>query len=179
MKFANQPRRFCDVCSLTVQALSEGEQFVVGVWRCWDALTHDRDAELAPRLLGPVFEYMNMPGAWCAFGRACDALRRYQRRPFIMVEADHPFLTGDEARLLAGLAELQRLNTLAAAAVLKSLVVADGVPELMAPLARIAGCLAGAGHHLPAWTFCEARRVPSGSGSAVGEKQFQAVPQLS
>ncbi len=49
------PRDFCAMSEITVSQLSTAEQFVVGVWRYWDAFAASAERMPALRLLGPAF----------------------------------------------------------------------------------------------------------------------------
>ncbi len=144
-------RHFGDLYTLTVTQLSTQEQFVVGVWRCCDAFATSADPTLARRLLAPAFAYMGMLRAFCAFDRAFFELRAHSVRPLEFREADDPRLGADEARLLGGVASLQRLNVRAAKNVLCSLFTRMGLRAALPPLARIAGHLEAQGHRLPLW----------------------------
>lgn len=144
-------RRFGDLDILTVPQLSTEEQFVVGVWRCCDAFAMSPDPTLARRLLGPAFAYMGMSRAFCAFDRAFAELRTHSVRPLQFREVDDPHLGADEARLLGGVASLQRLNVGAAKNLLGALFTRMGLRAALPPLARIAGHLEAQGHHLPIW----------------------------
>ncbi len=58
--------------------LTTAEQFVLGTCRCWDAFMDDPDpAGLAWREFTPVFAYMNVMGALCAFERTFTVLHRH------------------------------------------------------------------------------------------------------
>jgi len=144
-------RRFGDLSTLTVMQLSTEEQFVVGVWRCCDAFAMSPDPTLARRLLGPAFAYMGMLRAFCAFDRAFVELRAHSVRPLEFKEVDDPHLGADEARLLGGVASLQRLNVGAARNVLCSLFTRMGLRAALPSLARIAAHLEAQGHRLPLW----------------------------
>jgi hypothetical protein len=136
---------------ITVPALSTAEQFLIGVWRCWDVFAERLDPRVARCLLCPAFAYMNMLGAFCAFDRAFDALQANRLRRLRFAEVDCTALESDEARLLCSLACLQRTHTRAAASALSAMVTASGVRAVLPPLARIAGQLELRGHRLPAW----------------------------
>ena len=70
-------RSFCNLPQITVSRLTTVEQFVLGVCRCWDVFVNDPDPTLAWRELTPVFVYMNVVGALCAFERAFTVLHRH------------------------------------------------------------------------------------------------------
>ena len=103
-------RSFCELQQLTVDALTTPEQFVLGVCRCWDAFMDDADPTLAWRELTPVFAYMNVMGALCAFDRAFTALHRQRPQTLRFQDTDSTSVGEDEARMLCGLAFLQRGN---------------------------------------------------------------------
>jgi hypothetical protein len=133
--------------------LTTAEQFVLGTCRCWDAFMSDADpAALAWRELTPVFAYMNVMGALCAFERAFTVLHRQPLRTLRFEPVDSPLLGADEARLLCVLACLQRADPLTAIRVLAGALTDYGVRCLLPPLARIAAILDSQGHRLPAWS---------------------------
>ncbi len=144
-------RSIDDLAEITLPELSTAEQFLIGVWRCWDVFAERVDPRVAQCLLCPAFAYMNVLGAFCAFDRAFDALQANRLRHLRFAEADCTSLESDEARLLCSLACLQRTHTRAAASALSALVTAGGVRAVLPPLARIAGQLELRGHRLPAW----------------------------
>jgi hypothetical protein len=131
------------------EALSTPEQFVLGVCRCWDAFMEGPDPTLAWRELWPVFAYMNVPAALCAFERTFALLRRQRVLRFEEVDCAH--IAADEARLLCALANLQRGHSHAAIRVLRESMTRFAVRALLPPLARIAALLDLQGHRLPAW----------------------------
>src|SRR5271170_3262418 len=103
----------------TVAGLSTPEQFVLGVCRCWDAFVDGPDPTLAWRELTPVFAYMNVLGAFCAFERIFAVLRAQPMLALEFHEVDAAQLSADEARLIYGLACLQRGRPEAAISVLR------------------------------------------------------------
>jgi hypothetical protein len=144
-------RSFEDLPRLTVPHLDTAEQFVVGVFRCWDALQADPDPGLAWRELAPVFAYMGVLPALCAVDAAFHVVREYRLPALNFDEVDSPQLGVTEARFLCVLSSLQRGNARAARAILVGIVSRFGVRVLLPPLARIAAILDGNGHRLPAW----------------------------
>jgi hypothetical protein len=76
----------------------------------WDCLlfhrTEDPDPTLAWRELTPVFIYINVVGALCAFERAFTVLHRHPLRTLRFQEVDSNSVGADEARILCGLAHL-------------------------------------------------------------------------
>jgi hypothetical protein len=135
----------------TVSELTTAEQFVLGVCRCWDAFMHDPDPALARRELTPVFTYMNVVAAICAFERTFTVLHRHCLRTLRFQEVDSTNVGADEARLLCGLACLQRGDPHTAMGVLGQSMTRFGVRSILPPLARIAALLDVQGHRLPAW----------------------------
>jgi hypothetical protein len=132
--------------------LTTAEQFVLGTCRCWDAFMSDADpAALAWRELTPVFAYMNVMGALCAFERTFTVLHRHPLRTLRFEAVDSPLLARDEERLLCVLACLQRAAPLTAIRVLAGALTDYGVRCVLPPLARIAAILDLQGHRLPAW----------------------------
>jgi hypothetical protein len=136
---------------ITVATLSTAEQFVLGVCRCWDAFMDDPDPTLAWRELTPVFTYMNVVRALCAFERTFVVLRRHRLRTLRFQDVDSTQVGSDEARLLCGLACLQRGLAHAAIVVLSESMTAVGVRSILPPMARIAAILDAQGHRLPSW----------------------------
>jgi len=136
---------------LKVAVLSTAEQFVLGVCRCWDAFMDDPDPTLAWRELTPVFTYMNVVRALCAFERTFIVLRRHRLRSLHFQPVDNTLVGTDEARLLCGLACLQRGRAHQAAVALGQSMTAFGVRSILPPMARIAAILDAQGHRLPAW----------------------------
>jgi hypothetical protein len=132
--------------------LTTAEQFVLGVCRFWDAFLDDPDpAVLAWRELTPVFAYMNVISALCAFERAITVLRRHRLRTLRFHAVDCPQVGADEGRLLCALACLQRGDPLVAIRVLGGSLTHFGVRTVLPPLARIAAVLDLQGHRLAAW----------------------------
>ena len=142
-------RSISGAAQITREELSTPEQFVLGVCRCWDAFMDAADPTLPWRELGPVFAYMNVPAALCAFERTFALLRRQRVLRFEEVDCTH--LAPDEARLLCALASLQRGHAHAAIRVLRESMTRFAVRALLPPLARIAALLDLQGHRLPAW----------------------------
>jgi hypothetical protein len=155
-------RCFADLPAILVPQLSMPEQFVLGACRCWDAYMVLPDPRIAYRLLAPVFTYMNVSGALCAFDRAFAALYRHRVRAVEFKDTDCPRLALDEARVLSCLACLQRVNAREAVATLRALLPEDGVRAILPPLARIAGFLEARGHRLPCWDEAHGRRAHAG-----------------
>jgi hypothetical protein len=154
MRGKTMGKTMCDrsirgAAQIAPEALSTPEQFVLGVCRCWDAFMHAPDPTLPWRELGPVFAYMNVPGALCAFERTFSLLRRQRLLRFEEVDCAH--LAPDEARLLCALASLQRGHAHAAIRVLRESMTRFAVRTLLPPLARIAALLDLQGHRLPMW----------------------------
>jgi hypothetical protein len=133
------------------QALSTAEQFVLGVCRCWDAFMEDPDPFLAWRELAPVFQYMNVLGALCAFDRTFALLRRLYPRRLRFNDTDSATVGIDEARVLCGIAGLQRGMTGATLRLLGDTMSVREVRAVLPPLARIAAILDARGHRLPLW----------------------------
>lgn len=152
-------RSFQELARMTVPTLGTAEQFVVGVFRCWDAFQADPDPALAFRELGPVFAYMGVLGALCAVDRTFHTLRQHRLRALAFDEVDSAAVGQTEARFLCGLASLQRGDARKAAGVLAGIVSRPGIPVLVPPLARIAAILDVKGHRLPPW-----RDIPAYDG---------------
>ena len=139
---------------IPVASLATAEQFVLGVCRCWDAYMDDPDpAALAWRELTPVFAYMNVLNAFCAFDHTFVVLNRQPLRTPRFQAVDSAQVGPDEERMLCALACLQRGNPLAAIQVLLGSLTHHGVRAVLPPLARIAAILDLQGHRLPAWAF--------------------------
>ena len=147
----SQERCFDELPHMTVPRLDTAEQFVVGVFRCWDALQADPDPGLAWRELAPVFAYMGALRALCAVDAAFHLVRKYRLPALKFDEVDSPRLGLTEARFLYALSSLQRGNARAARAALAGLLSHCGIRALLTPLARIAAILDGNGHRLPPW----------------------------
>jgi hypothetical protein len=145
-------RTFRELSSTTVAELTTAEQFVLGVCRCWDAFMAGPDpTTLAWRELTPVFAYMNVMGALCAFERMFTMLHRHPLRTLRFQEVDSMRVGADEARMLCGLAWLQRSKPRVTIGVLSESLTRYGVRTILPPLARIAAILDLQGHRLPAW----------------------------
>jgi hypothetical protein len=170
-------RSFADLHQIVVPRLSTAEQFVVGVARCWDAFLIDPDPTLPWRELAPVFAFMNVMGALCAFDTAFHVLSAHRTRAFEFHEVDSLSVGMAEARLLCGLSALQRANPRLARSALHGALPRSGVHALLPPLSRIAAILDGRGHRLPAWRdtppeCCDAQtrrygKLLAGFGSAM------------
>ena len=163
-------RSFADLNEIVVPGLSTAEQFVVGVSRCWDAFLSDPDPTLPWRELAPVFAFMNVSGALCAFDNAFRILSAHRLRALEFHEVDSLPVGMAEARLLCGLSALQRGNPRMATSALHGALSRVGVHALLAPLARIAAILDGRGHRLPAW-----RDTPPGCGDAQPRRYGNAL----
>jgi hypothetical protein len=144
-------RSFETLPDLAVLGLDTTEQFVVGVARCWDAFLGDPDPTLAWRELAPVFTYMDVLGALCAFDTAFRVVDDYRLPALTFHEVDSTQVGLAEARLLCGLASLQSGNVRAASSALAGALSSRGIHALLPPLARIASILAVKGHFLPPW----------------------------
>jgi hypothetical protein len=144
-------RSFGELQVMTVSRLTVAEQFVVGACRCWDAFHDQPDPLLAWRELAPAFAYMNVLTALCAFGQTFDALRRHGLRMLQFEDGNSAQLGADEARLLCGVASLQRGQVRAASAALTGTLTRHGIQVVLPPLARIAAILDVRGHRLPTW----------------------------
>src|SRR5580698_5825566 len=77
------------------------EQFVLGSCRCWDAFVAAPDPTLPIRKLAPVFAYMNVLGALCAFERAFQALKAASPYGLRFYDCEETQISLDEARLLS------------------------------------------------------------------------------
>jgi hypothetical protein len=137
---------------MSLSLMTTAEQFVIGVCRCWDAFTQDPDPALAWRELTPVFAYMNVMEAFCAFDHAFAVLHRHRPRTLRFEDTDNDSLGLDEARMLSGLACLQRGDARGTIGVLRDSLTQDVLPHVIPPLARVAAVLDWRGHRLPAWT---------------------------
>jgi hypothetical protein len=129
------------------------EQFVLGSCRCWDAFLGAPDPTLPIRKLAPVFAYMNVLGALCAFERAFQTLRAASPYGLRFYDCEETQISLDEARLLSALASLQNADTRAAVKVLRAPLADATVREVVPPLARIASLLGAQGHRLPQWAM--------------------------
>jgi hypothetical protein len=162
--------------------LSTAEQFVLGVCRCWDAFAQGPDPAVAWHELAPVFFYMDVPTAMCAFEHVFDLLRRLPAAALRFQDTDCEHVGGDEARLLGSLACLQRGQARAAVNILRGSPASAWLRALLPPLARIAAILDARGHRLPLWrdtaAYSEALLTPRPRLSAWDETswrpQFQA-----
>lgn len=144
-------RSFGELQAMTVPRLTVAEQFMVGACRCWDAFQLDPDPLLAWRELEPVFAYMNVSAALCAFGQTFEVLRRHRLRALIFQDGACARLGTDEARLLSGIASLQRGHVRPTVGLLTGALTRRGIQSILPPLARIAAILDVRGHRLPAW----------------------------
>lgn len=156
-------RSFAELPNYRVPDLSTPEQFVVGVFRCWDALMADPDRRLAWRELYPVFAYMGVVRALCAVDTAFQMVSEYRLRGLAFHEVDNPALGVADARVLCGLAALQRADPRAAAGAWRGAIAERGIVTLLSPCARIAAVLAAEGHRLPRW-----QDSPAGLESTAG-----------
>jgi hypothetical protein len=144
-------RCFSALTQLATAHLTPAEQFVLGACRCWDAFMYDPDRTLAWRELAPVFAYMNVLNAMCAFDRTFECLHRYQPQRLHFQDTDCELLGPDEAKMLCCLACLQRGHARATINVLSDALPHRGIRAVLPPLARIAAILDAQGHRLPAW----------------------------
>lgn len=151
MTTAVRERSFGELQAMTVARLTVAEQFMVGACRCWDAFQLHPDPMLAWRELAPVFAYMNVSAALCAFGQTFEVLRRHRLRALIFQEGDCARLCTDEARLLCGVASLQRGQVSPTVGILSGALTRCGIQAVLPPLARIAAILDVRGHRLPNW----------------------------
>jgi hypothetical protein len=140
---------FNEVPGLAVTALTTPEQFVLGVCRCWDAFMEGPDRTLPLRELAPVFAYMNVLGALCAFERTFAHLHACRSRPLRFLDVDCVRVGADEARLLGGLACLQRGHARETIGLLENALTSEELRAVLPPLARIASILDARGHRLP------------------------------
>jgi hypothetical protein len=154
-------RSFERLQAMRVPELCTAEQFVVGVSRCWDAFLLDPDPTLPWRTLAPVFAYMNVMGALCAFDAAFHVMACHRLRSLRFREVDCLPVGLAEARVLCGLAALQRGCPRDATCAMHGALSEHGVRAVITPLARIAAILDGRGHRLPAWS--DAPPPPGGS----------------
>jgi hypothetical protein len=145
---------------IPLATLTIAEQFVLGACRCWDAFMDDPDPTLAWRELTPVFAYMNVVNALCAFERAFGVLRRHRLRTLRFQDVDDAHVGIDEARVLCTLACLQRGRARAAVLALSQSMTGFGVRSILPPLARIAAILDAQGHRLPSWHSARVRQPP-------------------
>jgi hypothetical protein len=162
-------RSFEKLQHMMVPNLNTVEQFIVGVSRCWDAFLADPDPTLAWRELAPVFAYMDVLGALCAFDAAFHVVQQHRLRALAFHDVDSVCVGLAEARLLCGLASLQRGNTRAASVALIGALSHRGIHAVLPPLARIAAILDLKGHRLPPW-----RDTPPQDSSAFSPLQASA-----
>jgi hypothetical protein len=146
-----EARSFELLPSLHTARIRVCEQFVLGTCRCWDAFVTAPDPTLPIRKLAPVFAYMNVLGALCAFERAFQTLKAASPRGLKFYDCEATQISLDEARLLSALASLQHADTRAAVTVLRAPLPDATVRAVLPPLARIASLLGAQGHHLPPW----------------------------
>jgi hypothetical protein len=147
----SRERSFERLHHMMVPDLDTAEQFVVGVSRCWDVFLADPDPTLAWRELTPVFAYMDVLGALCAFDAAFHIVRQYRLRALAFHAVGSAPVGLAEARLLCGLASLQRGNTRGASIALTGALSHRGIHAILPPLARIAAILDVRSHRLPPW----------------------------
>ena len=160
-------RRFDQCHSLLVADITVPEQFVVGVLRCWDTFMADSDRTLPWRELAPVFDYMNVVGALCAFDAAFRVIDRHKQPALRFGAVDCRALGMAEARFLSSLAALQRADVPTAGRVLTGALSRQGIYAVLTPLARIAATLDTQGHRLPEWQQAPA---PADAGPAVATR---------
>jgi hypothetical protein len=134
----------------------------------------DPDPTLAWRELTPVFAYMNVMGALCAFDRTFVALHRYRPRTLKFHDTDSLTVGPDEARMLSGLASLQRGNARETIGVLRASLTSHAIPSVLPPLARIAAILDAGGHRLPEWSDVRRRPAPQPWGETSSPPQCPA-----
>ncbi len=112
---------------------------------------------------------MNVMDALCAFDRAFGVLYRHRPQSLRFQDTDSLTLGLDEARVLCGLACLQRGNARATIAVLRPSLTRRAIPAVLPPLARVASILDREGHRLPRWTDApaedQAKTGPCGGGA--------------
>lgn len=144
-------RSFEELPCMTVAALDTAEQFVVGVFRCWDAFQRAPDPAIAWREFAPVFAYMGVLGALCAVDSAFHVVQQHRLQSLIFAEVDGIEVGLTEACFLGSLASLQRGNVRYASGLMAGVVCRRGLHALLPPLARVASILDGKGHRLPAW----------------------------
>jgi hypothetical protein len=167
-------RTLREVPQMSVELLTTAERFVLGACRCWDAFMDDPDPALAWRELTPVFAYMNVMGALCAFDRTFTALHRFRPQTLRFRDTDSMTLGLDEGRMLCGLASLQRGEARAAIEVLRGSLTRHAIPSVLPPLARIASILDGQGHRLPAWDDVRRRTAPVPAGETSSPPLYRA-----